>query len=176
MPRPPVPILSVLRPRTAERFLAKLKKSRHCLLFTGTKNKSGYGFVDVSYDYSARRYAILAHRLAWVLANGREVPPDKLVLHRCNRPSCCNPKHLYIGTHQDNADDKVRAGRQGRAKPLLGRRGTAHPASRYTAEQRAEAIRLRAQEGCTFERIAAHLKTGRDTPSRWWREYEASLK
>ena len=28
-----------------------------------------------------------------------------MALHRCDRPECVNPRHLYWGTHQNNSDD-----------------------------------------------------------------------
>lgn len=52
-----------------------------------------------------------ANRLAWVLAGGKLKRSD-LVLHTCDNPLCCNPEHLFIGTHQDNSDDKYAKGRQ----------------------------------------------------------------
>lgn len=36
-----------------------------------------------------------------------------LFRHDCDNPSCCNPHHLRIGTHQQNMDDMSKRGRAG---------------------------------------------------------------
>ncbi len=71
------------------------------------------------------------HRIAWEEANG-PIPEGLHVLHSCDNPPCCNVGHLFLGTAQDNADDKVAKGRQ-----LQGER---HPGAKLTWGQ-VEAIR-----------------------------------
>lgn len=51
-----------------------------------------------------------AHRVAYEIWRGH-VPEGVSVLHQCDNPPCCNPTHLFLGTHQDNVDDKVRKSR-----------------------------------------------------------------
>lgn len=51
-----------------------------------------------------------AHKIAWLLTNGDT--NGLCVLHRCDNRVCCNPGHLFLGTKQDNSDDKVQKGRQ----------------------------------------------------------------
>lgn len=54
--------------------------------------------------------SIRCHRLAYELTYG-EILDGMLVCHHCDNPPCCNPKHLFLGTHQDNIDDRERKGR-----------------------------------------------------------------
>jgi hypothetical protein len=56
-----------------------------------------------------------AAKAAWQFVNG-EVPKGLLVCHKCDNTLCCNQKHLFLGTHQDNSDDMVKKGRSLRGK------------------------------------------------------------
>ncbi len=53
-----------------------------------------------------------AHRVAFELTNG-PIPAGIHILHDCDYPPCCNPKHLLAGTSGDNMRDKERKGRGG---------------------------------------------------------------
>lgn len=53
---------------------------------------------------------IAAHRMAWMLHNG-PIPDGLVILHRCDNPPCCNPRHLSPGTQAKNMADKSAKGR-----------------------------------------------------------------
>lgn len=76
-----------------------------CWLWVGSRDQKGYG--NVSVHGSTKR----AHRVSWTIANGK-IPPGLQVLHKCDNQPCVNPRHLYVGTNQDNMDDKRERGRQ----------------------------------------------------------------
>ena len=75
-----------------------------CWLWIGTYDHWGYGVLNVG---PKKRKA---HQISHELFKG---PSRGLhVLHQCDLPCCVNPDHLYLGTDQDNANDRVRRGRQ----------------------------------------------------------------
>jgi len=55
------------------------------------------------------------------------IPAGSLVLHSCDNPACCNPRHLSLGDHSANMRDRNCKGRQAR--------GTRHAAARLTADK-----------------------------------------
>lgn len=71
-----------------------------CRIWRGPKDKAGYGYALFG------RRKVAAHRLAYEIANG-PIPDGRMVCHRCDRPLCIAPPHLYAGTQADNMRDVV---------------------------------------------------------------------
>ena len=72
-----------------------------CWNWTKAKVTDGYG--TIAYE-AGDLYA--SHRLAYIIEHGK-VPQGLQVLHHCDNPACCNPKHLYAGTRYDNVRDRM---------------------------------------------------------------------
>ena len=81
-----------------------------CWLWCGTVIPDGYGMVRVGSRTDGSRRGALAHRFSWEMHRG-PIPTGLHVCHHCDVPSCVNPDHLFLGTDQDNTDDKMRKGR-----------------------------------------------------------------
>lgn len=98
-------------------FWSRVNKQNadECWLWTGFVDKGGYGKFKVG-DYRVEKIkSILAHRFSWELANG-PIPRGKsshdyCILHRCDTPACVNPKHLFLGSQEDNIRDMIKKGR-----------------------------------------------------------------
>jgi hypothetical protein len=79
-----------------------------CWLWTGSiKREGGKRFRAVQDIWQngrpTRRHA---SRVVWKDVKG-PVPSGMHVLHRCGMGMCVNPDHLYLGTNDDNIQDRV---------------------------------------------------------------------
>jgi hypothetical protein len=95
----------------AERLWSKVDCSGGpdaCWIWQGAIGSNGYGNIG-----TGRVMTEHVHRVVYRLRYG-EVPPGLFVLHRCDNPRCCNPAHLFLGTHTDNMRDMWEKGRGSR--------------------------------------------------------------
>ena len=70
-------------------------------------NNIGYGMIrDPDYGPHEKGGMRTTHRVSYEIHKGR-IPNNKIVMHSCDNPKCCNPEHLFLGTHQDNSQDMI---------------------------------------------------------------------
>lgn len=92
-------------PERLERFWERvLKTGSDCWEWQGALQNTGYGVLSVR---GSMQYA---HRVAYSIQNGG-IEEGAIICHRCDNPKCCNPGHLFAGTHKDNTADMYSKGR-----------------------------------------------------------------
>lgn len=92
--------------REIDRFWSYVDKSSEdqCWCWLKSTDSSGYGrFRAGGKLWKANRVAYYLH---FLLDPGLEQ-----VCHSCDNPSCCNPKHLWLGSQGDNIRDCWAKGR-----------------------------------------------------------------
>lgn len=117
-----------------------------CWEWQGCK-RSGYGHTTVGSRTDGTRHSERAHRLAYMVWNG-EIPRGYDVCHKCDNPACINPNHLFVGTRQDNVDDRERKGRN------VIKIGEEQLRSKLTKKTVKEARWERVYRGTSFQKLA----------------------
>lgn len=125
-----------MRKSLEERFWEKvnIKNIHDCWDWQSSINNDGYGQFWIKghsfngFELSGKQQ--LAHRISWLFKHGI-LPKENLVCHTCDNRRCVNPNHLFLGSSQDNMNDKVVKGRAVGGKL----KGEEHGKSKLTQEQ-----------------------------------------
>ena len=142
------------------RFLSHVGKgnSDECWEWTAGRNALGYG----NCWFHGRHQ--MAHRVAWIVANG-DIPDGLLSLHKCDNPPCCNPAHLFSGSQADNISDMVNKDRIPRGEQRTEAILTGHEVTeiRQKYVPRVYTVRRLAQEygvsrGCIWSALKTNWK------------------
>ena len=134
---------------TTERFWKKveIKGPDECWPWTGCRDKRNYGYVR----FRLQKRLQAAHRVAYFFTHGEL--PLLHICHKCDNPPCCNPKHLFPGTNQENIQDAVNKGRMCR--------GEKRPQSKLTERSVLEIRRIYSEGHVSQYKLAKQFRVGR---------------
>lgn len=141
-----------------ERLLSKIKVNpiTDCWEWQGSTKGMGYGYTIIGSRKDGTRRTASTHRLAYEEWKG-EIPNGYFVCHKCDNPRCINPEHLFVGTRQDNIDDRERKGRN------IVKFGEDKSNSKLTMKDVKDARWERAYKGTTYQALADKYGVGKHT-------------
>lgn len=117
-----------------------------CWEWQGYK-RNGYGRITTGSRTDGTRRTSSTHRVSYELEYG-EIPEGMEVCHKCDNPSCINPKHLFLGTRQDNVNDREAKGRN------IVQSGEANRMAKLTQKEVKEARQKRARYKTPYAMLA----------------------
>lgn len=144
-------IIPQLEEKDKARFWVKIQRGRanKCWEWKAGTDECGYG------KFRLLRSSYTAHRIVYQLTHG-VIPEGMCVCHKCDNPPCCNPKHLWLGTFEENMLDKHRK-KRGRCL-----RGELHYKARLS-EKKVKVIRVLLKRGVSIVEIARRFGVGKST-------------
>lgn len=121
---------SIIPNKERIRRRVKIHEQTGCWIWQGAKknNRVAYGHLTVGSRSNGTRRTMSAHRYSYEAFIGT-IPTNLWVLHKCDNPPCVNPSHLFLGTRQDNVDDREKKGRN---KPRMFGKHECNPNSKLT--------------------------------------------
>lgn len=150
--------------RALERFWAKVEipfpdDPDACYDWNAKKDKNGCGIFCMHCPqlgpHGPKTWkSFRAPRLMWILEHDQPIPTDKdgrtlYICHHCDSETCVNPRHIYLGTQQDNMNDRKLRGRFD-----TGPKGEKHPNAKLTEAKVRKICHLYFVRGQTPAQIA----------------------
>lgn len=135
------------------------KGSDECWEWKVTKNTGGYGRTQIN------GMSYYAHRVIFNLANPNTItlagPKNRkafgFLMHTCDNPPCCNPKHLVVADQKANMKDRKEKNRANLPK------GENHPRSVFKNGEIEEILKLKKETTITAKELAIKFNKSRAT-------------
>lgn len=89
-----------------EFFLSQTVKNGDCMEYRIGLDRDGYPQIKLMQKKNVRATRWILHLLGRLNILDRKMH----ALHHCDNRCCINPEHLFVGTHNDNMQDRKRKG------------------------------------------------------------------
>lgn len=138
-----------------------------CWPWIGTGTCGEYGTIRIGASFKNR---FLTTRVLWKITHNED-PGDLCVLHKCDLPKCCNPRHHFLGTRGDNNRDRHAKGRTVLWKKRAV--GTRNARAKLNEEKVVEMRRMYRDEELSFKELGAKFGVSANTArcvvnGKWW--------
>lgn len=114
------------------------------------EHRTPQGYLQLMLMVGGKRVIAMAHRVVWVRANGRPIPPGLTINHKNGRKDCNRPSNLELATMSEQRKHALSVLNVARTHPT----GSNHP---KTHLQESDVLRMRALRlaGVMVKEIAA---------------------
>lgn len=92
------------QPEIISKFIKSIHFEINCWVYKFSKDRKRYGRFYIG------RKSLGAHRVSYMIFKG-DIDEGLFVCHKCDNPSCVNPDHLWLGTNEQNMQDKMNKNR-----------------------------------------------------------------
>ena len=100
-----------------KQFNRMVIKKDGCWDWRGFIRPDGYTRVK----FGSRKTSVGGHVVSWMIKHKRIIKKGECILHKCDNRKCCNPKHVYLGTHLENSIDMLNRNRHPLIKLNVGK-------------------------------------------------------
>lgn len=96
--------------------ITKRKSGTHCWIHNNSASHDYVWIKTRGSQYFPGRNTSSLHRLMFAVYNDKILSETDIIMHVCDNKKCINPKHLKLGTINDNNQDRARKQRLAKRK------------------------------------------------------------
>lgn len=96
--------------------ITKRKSDTPCWIHNNSASDNYVWIKTRDSEYFPGRNSTSLHRLMFAVYNDKLLTETDIIMHICDNKKCINPKHLKLGTINDNNQDRARKQRLAKKK------------------------------------------------------------